>query len=222
MSKDKQTELKSGIYRHYKGGEYKLIGEAAQSETGEALIIYQDIKDNKIWARPAEIFTAEVEVAGKLEPRFVYVGDEAADADNGDNNKDKNKDDWEGKYLRALADYQNLLRQTAKEKEEFFQYALSGFLQEILPVYDNLKMALAGLKEDDGQNPWIEGLKHVLKQFKEALENKGITEIKTVGEKFNHETMEALGGQGEIVKQVVRPGYKLNDKVIRAAQVITE
>ena len=132
------------------------------------------------------------------------------------------QESYEGKYLRALADYHNLLKRTAKEKEEFFQYAITNFLQDILPVYDNLKLSVAGLSEADAKNPWAEGVKHVIKQFKEMLEARGIVEIKTVGEKFDHNTMEALEGSGEIVKKELKAGYTLSGKVIVPAKVIVE
>jgi nucleoside triphosphatase len=131
-----------------------------------------------------------------------------------------NKESFEHKYLRALADYQNLLKQNAREREEFVKYAVSDFLQDILPIYDHLKMSLAGLSEEESGNAWVQGVKHVLKQFKDTLENRGIEEIKTIGENFDHNTMDAIDGQGEKVKQEVRPGYKLNGKVIRPAKVI--
>lgn len=133
-----------------------------------------------------------------------------------------NIDSFENKYLRALADYQNLLRQTAKEKGEFAKYALNDFLQNVLPVYDHLKMSLKGLGEDEAKNPWVEGVGLVLKQFKEVLAQHGIEEIATIGEKFDHQTMDAIDGSGETVKQEVMPGYKLNGKVIRPAKVIVE
>lgn len=126
----------------------------------------------------------------------------------------------EDKYKRALADYQNLLKQTAKEKQEFVRYANEQFLCEILPVYDNLKMAL---KHSDKKNDkWVEGVNYVVKQFKTVLEGAGIEEIKTIGEKFDHNTMEAVEGKGETVKKEARPGYKLHGKVIAPAKVILE
>ena len=57
-------------------------------------------------------------------------------------------------------------------------------------------------------------------KFKELLNQSGVEEIKTVGEKFNYELMDAVDGQGEIVKQELMPGYRLRGKVIRAAKVI--
>lgn len=128
--------------------------------------------------------------------------------------------DWEGKYKRALADYQNLLKQTAKDKEEFVKFAISDFLQEILPVYDHLKMSLTGLPEAEQESAWVKGVEYVLKQFKDILAARGVTDIKTIGEKFDHNLMEAMDGSGETVIKEVMPGYTLNGRVIRAAKVI--
>lgn len=124
------------------------------------------------------------------------------------------------KYLRALADYQNLLKQHAQDKSNFIKFALEGFLEEILPVYDHLKMSIATLPEEEKKNSWVTGVTYVLKQFKDTLESHGIEEIKTVGEKFDHQTMEAVEGTGEKIKTEVMAGYKLNGKLIRAAKVI--
>ncbi len=203
-------EVKKGIYRHYKGGEYRVLNEGLNSENKEAVVIYQDLKDpKKIWSRPKKMWLEEVEVAGEKKPRFEFIAEDEMES-------------WEHMHKRALADYQNLLKQTAKEKEEFAKYALSDFLFDILPVYDHLKMSLAGLKDEEAKNPWVEGVKYVLKQFKDVLLARGVEEIETLGQKFDHQTMEALDGSGEIVKQEVMPGYKLNGKVIRPAKVIVE
>jgi molecular chaperone GrpE len=203
-------EIKKGIYRHYKGGEYRILNEVKNSETHEEMIVYQDINDErKIWVRPKKMFLEEIEVKGEKRPRFEFIQEEELDS-------------FENKYLRALADYQNLMKQTVNEKMEFAKYALSDFLQDILPIYDHLKLSMKGLTEEDLKNPWAQGVGHVLKQFKTTLEDRGVEEIKTIGEKFDHNTMEALEGSGEIVKKEVMPGYKLNGKVIRPAKVVVE
>ena len=126
------------------------------------------------------------------------------------------------KYLRALADYQNLLRQVEKDKSEFYQFALTDFLHDLLPVYDHLKLAVTGLSDTEAQSPWVAGVHHVLKQFKDLLEQKGVTEIAVLGEKFNPECMEAISGQGETVEKEVKAGYRLKGKVIIPAKVIVK
>ena len=136
------------------------------------------------------------------------------------------KDSYEDMYKRALADYQNLLKQTAKEKMEFAVYANEQMLREILPVYDHLKMAIEhhnGESTDD----WLTGVKHVVKQFKDALEKIGVEEIKVKDKKFDHNLMDALSSEetedenldGQVAKQI-KAGYKLNGKVIEAVKVI--
>ncbi len=203
-------EIKKGIYKHYKGGEYRILNEVINTETKEPLVVYQDTSDEKkIWARPKKMFLSEVEVAGEKKLRFEFI-------------REEEEETWEGRYKRALADYQNLLKQTSREKVEFVKYALADFLHNVLPVYDHLKLSMKGLSEEETKNPWAQGVSHVLKQFKEVLASHGIEEIKTVGEKFDHDLMEALDGKGEKVKQEIMPGYKLNGKVIRPAKVIVE
>ncbi len=201
-------EIKKGVYHHYKGNEYRILNEAKDSESQADLVVYQDISDeHKIWTRSKEAFIEEVEVEGNKQPRFEFIRDEEIES-------------GEQKYLRALADYQNLLKTTAKDREDFVKYAISDFLQDLLPIYDHLKMSIAGLSEAEAKNPWAVGVGYVLKQFKDLLEAKGVEEIKTVGEPFDHDLMEALDGQGDIVKQEIASGYKLRGKVIRPAKVI--
>jgi molecular chaperone GrpE (heat shock protein)/8-oxo-dGTP pyrophosphatase MutT (NUDIX family) len=132
------------------------------------------------------------------------------------------KDDFEDKYKRALADYQNLSKQVMKDKDNFAKFALSDFLQDLLPVYDHLKMSLSSLPEMEKDSAWVKGVEYVLKQFKDALAARGVEEIKTLGENFDHNLMEALDGQGDKVVKEVMPGYILNGRVIRAAKVIVE
>lgn len=203
------SEIKIGRYRHYKGNEYQVLHLAKDSEHQNKLVVYQDMQDeNKIWARPLEEFLEQIEVDGETKDRFEFLGED--------------KESWENKYKRALADYHNLVKQTSKEKQEFVKYALDNFLQDMLPVYDHLKMSLVGSNINEKDNPWLEGVRHVAKQFKEILATYGVEEIKTVGEKFDHNKMEAMEGTGDLVKQELSSGYTLHNKVIRPAKVIVE
>ena len=161
-----------------------------------------------IWVNPTDL--GQLVIKDSVRPLIEYYLDKKRDTD----------ESWEHKYKRALADYQNLLKQQAKEKDEFIKYALSDFLHDILPVYDYLKMSLQGLNEEENNNSWVEGVRHVLKQFRDVLVARGVEEIKTVGEDFDHDIMEAIDGRGEKVKQEVSPGYKLNGRLLRAAKVI--
>ena len=132
----------------------------------------------------------------------------------------------EQKYKRALADYQNLLKQTARDKEEDYKFASEQILYELLPVYDNLKMSFVHAAVAVNDNGWHQGIEYIIKQFAEALARLGVEEVKTEGEPFDYHSMEAvekiitedekLDG---LVEKLVKSGYKLHDKVIVPARV---
>lgn len=66
--------IKSGIYKHYKGKEYEVLGLAKHSETEEDLVVYKALYgEGQLWARPVAMFLAEVELNGKKVPRFVLI-----------------------------------------------------------------------------------------------------------------------------------------------------
>ncbi len=132
----------------------------------------------------------------------------------------KSAEDFSAKYKRALADYQNLIKKNDQDKKEFLKFALTDFLQELLPIYDHLKLSLAGLPSTEKDNAWVVGVAHILRQFKELLNSKGVKEINTVGHKFNHNLMEAIKGEGELVVKEISPGYTLKDRLLRPAKVI--
>lgn len=70
-------EVRLGKYQHFKGGMYKVLGVAKNSETFEDLVVYEALYGNetsKIWVRPVSMFMDEVDVDGKKVPRFKYVG----------------------------------------------------------------------------------------------------------------------------------------------------
>ncbi|MCQ8880004.1 DUF1653 domain-containing protein [Pseudoalteromonas shioyasakiensis] len=72
----KPLSLKSGLYQHYKGPQYKVLHVATHSETQEQLVIYQALYGEfGIWARPLSMFLETVEKDGKTIPRFAYLGD---------------------------------------------------------------------------------------------------------------------------------------------------
>ncbi len=131
-------------------------------------------------------------------------------------------DSFEAMYKRALADYQNLLKQSIKEKQDFVKYANEQLLHQLIPVYNNLKISLQHTDENIEKSAWGQGVKYVLKQFTDILSNNGVKEIKTVGEKFDHNTMDAVKGRGDVVSKEISPGYELNGKVIIPAKVELE
>lgn len=69
-------ELKLGIYKHYKGKLYKVLGTVVHSETLEKLVLYETLYDNpkgKLWVRPYEMFIGDVVIDGKKKKRFTFI-----------------------------------------------------------------------------------------------------------------------------------------------------
>lgn len=129
-------------------------------------------------------------------------------------------------WQRALADYKNLQKEIDKRKGEWIKMSEITVLEEFLPVYEYLKMAVNGAKEKQESGAWIEGVQFVLKQFQNILLQHGVEEIKTIGEQFDPMYHEAISEEKidnkkneEIVKEL-STGYKINNKVLKAARVV--
>ncbi|MFP4514781.1 MAG: nucleotide exchange factor GrpE [Parcubacteria group bacterium] len=216
---DKKNEAKfiPGIYQHYKGGKYQVLFIAYDKEKNHETVVYKELDNENYYTRSLKNFTAVIKKDKKKVNRFELI-------------KAASQETWEERYKRAIADYQNLLKETATEKSNYYKYALEDFMLEILPVYDNLKMSIKSLNEEQANNPWVEGIKYVIKQFKRILENQGVKQIEVVDKPFDPHTMEAISDDSSkdgndiegICEKEVKPGYKLHDKVIIPAKVIVK
>lgn len=131
----------------------------------------------------------------------------------------------EDKYHRALAEQQNLIKQHQKDRAHYVHFANEQLLLEILPVYDNLKLSCRHFNPDNTAS-WLEGINYIIKQFQSVLSQQGVKEIPTVGQPFNHSTMDAAevvdtenDQQDDLVAEEIKPGYQLEEKVITPARV---
>ena len=123
-------------------------------------------------------------------------------------------DELKGKYLRALADYQNLEKRSYTEKEEVRKFAAENMLERLLSVLDSFELAQQHLND--------QGLALALKEWYAFLQERGVVQIKTVGRDFNPHEMECIevvdGEENKVIEEVL-PGYTLFDRVLRVAQV---
>ena len=68
------SEIRLGKYRHFKGGEYEVVGIAKHSETQEEMVVYRALYgDGGLWVRPAGMWNEKVERDGKTYQRFTYI-----------------------------------------------------------------------------------------------------------------------------------------------------
>ena len=72
----KQITLKPGIYRHFKGNRYEVIGVARDSETEEEIVVYRPLYGERgLWVRPLASFSERIERDGHVIQRFCYIGE---------------------------------------------------------------------------------------------------------------------------------------------------
>ena len=127
---------------------------------------------------------------------------------------------------RAQAELSNLRRRTDDDRITWQRQSNSRLLVKMLPVVDELELAVT--HADDGQpsESWVEGVKLIQRKVATLLESEGVTKIEAVGVQFNPVEHEAIGTEESIefssglIIQVVRNGYKLHDRIIQAAQVV--
>ena len=133
--------------------------------------------------------------------------------------------DWKDRYARAMADFDNFRKRTARDREDLVKFAASDVLKDILPTVDNLARALEEAK-DKADDPFVTGVKLVYDGLLKALAEHGATPLDSVGEPFDANFHEALAQlpseaveEGHVINEVKR-GWMLNGKLLRAAQVV--
>lgn len=145
----------------------------------------------------------------------------------------KETEDWKAKYLRALADYQNLEKRTIEARTENAKHANEQLVYELLGSLDILEKAEQHLQDKEIQellksgqtklSAIFEGVKHGTNGFLQSLKAHGLKRIEVLNKKFDPEKMECVevvesDKENEVIGEV-RPGYMIWDKIIRVAQV---
>ena len=132
-------------------------------------------------------------------------------------------DELDDRYKRVFAEFENYKKRTQKEREGLYNSVLGDIIVNMLPILDNLQMAVNAECKDEG---YKQGVELVEKQFKEFLSKNNVEEIPAVGEVFDPNVHEAVGSaqdetkqSGEIVQEY-RKGYKLGSKILRHSMVI--
>ena len=133
--------------------------------------------------------------------------------------------DWKTLYALTLADFDNYKKRAARDREDVYRYAESDILKDVLPVVDNLALALANAKNKD--DDFVKGVQMVYDGLLKALADHGAKPMDDlVGKDLDpnfHEAIATLPDaqieEGKI-SNVAKTGWTLNDKLLRAAQVV--
>lgn len=131
------------------------------------------------------------------------------------------------KLLRKIAEFDNYRKRTLKEKTELILNGGEKTIVAILPVIDDMERALKNMQSADNVAAVLEGVELIYKKFMDILSKQGVSVIETKDADFDvdvHEAIAQLPAPVEELKGKVMDctltGYKLNDKVIRHAQVV--
>ncbi|KKP67243.1 MAG: Protein GrpE [Candidatus Moranbacteria bacterium GW2011_GWE1_35_17] len=144
-------------------------------------------------------------------------------------------------WKRSLAEFENYKKMQAESQKDRIRYATENIVMQIIPVIDNFHVSTSHIPEDQKDGGWVTGIMYIQKQLENVLAENGVEEINLkVGDNFDTKYCEAVsdncchdekcqdGKCGEKkkfknkIKKVILKGYKIGDKVIRAARVIVE
>jgi len=140
------------------------------------------------------------------------------------------KSELNDKYLRAVAESQNVRRRGQQEVERERKYGIERFAKDILSVADNLGRALSALPADTEQldpalRNVVAGVQATERETQSVLERHGVTRIETLGKPFNAEFHQAMMEiedptvpAGTVVQELI-PGYLIAGRLLRAAMV---
>lgn len=135
--------------------------------------------------------------------------------------------DLKDQLLRKIAEFDNYRKRTIKEKTDLILNGGEKTVTAILPVLDDMERALKNIKEADDVKAVLEGIELIYKKFMDILGHQGVSVIETKEADFNvdlHEAVAQLPAPTPEMKGKVMDctltGYKLNEKVIRHAQVV--
>ena len=134
--------------------------------------------------------------------------------------------EMKSRYLRSVADMENFRKRITREKQELLRSAAADVIESLLPILDNMKLGLQAAEQHPDAKDVTIGFKMVEDQLKKSLEEQGLKEIIPNGESFDPNLHECVAHQPsdtvdeDKIIETVRAGYQLNERLLRAANVI--
>ena len=134
--------------------------------------------------------------------------------------------EMKSRYLRSVADMENYRKRITREKQELLRSAAAGVVESLIPVLDNMKLGLQAAEQHPDAKDVTVGFKMVEDQLKKSLGEQGLKELIPDGESFDPNLHECVAHQPsdsvdeDNIIETVRAGYQLNERLLRAANVI--
>ena len=139
--------------------------------------------------------------------------------------KDEKIEELTDKLTRQMAEFDNFRKRTEREKSQMYEIGAKDIIDKILPVVDNFERGLDAVKEDQKEDPFVQGMEKVYKQLMTTLEGVGVTPIEAVGKEFNPDFHNAVmhvedENFGEnIIAEEFQKGYMYRVSVVRHSMV---
>ena len=139
--------------------------------------------------------------------------------------KDEKIEELTDRLTRQMAEFDNFRKRTEKEKSHMYEIGAKDVIDKILPVVDNFERGLGAVKEEEKEDPFVQGMEMVYKQLMSTLEGIGVKPIEAAGQEFNpdfhnavmHVDDDELGEN--IVVEELQKGYMYRDHVVRHSMV---
>jgi len=177
-----------------------------------------DDTDGSVEEIEREMHEAAKEAVEEPQPE----GSDATEGDSGSGSLRDENAQLKDRLLRTLADFENLRKRTEREKADFFRYATSGVMKDVLPVLDNFERALEHAEEGDD---FHKGVLMIYKQLQEVLSKHGLKVIDEAGVHFDPNIHEGVIREEDpsvpshTVVAVLQKGYFIHDRLLRPAMV---
>lgn len=126
---------------------------------------------------------------------------------------------------RQLAEFDNFRKRTEREKAQMFEVGAKSVIEKMLPVVDNFERGLSAVPEDAKEDPFVQGMDKIYKQFITELENLEVKPIEAVGTEFNPDfhnavmQVESEEYESGVVAQELQKGYTYRESVVRHSMV---
>lgn len=170
----------------------------------------------------------ELEIEEVESNDFVNENEEGSDEKVVDPLEDAKNDaaHWKDIAARNQAELDNYRKRMAREKSDAIRFANASLLSELLPVIDNFQMGLSAAMNEDPDSIISKGMEMVQKQLEEFFTSQGAIPVSAEGNEFNPNLHEAISQEtsetipeGHVISEI-RKGYTLNERLLRAANVI--
>ena len=195
-----------------------MVKEAVEEAKKSAAEAKETEADTEDTTETSEEDTEEAEDTAEKKPGKKLFGKKK-------DKKDEKIEELTDKLTRQMAEFDNFRKRTEKEKSQMYEVGAKDIIEKILPVVDNFERGLDAVKEEEKEDPFVQGMEKVYKHLVTTLEGIEVKPIEAVGQPFDpnfhnavmHVEDENFGEN--IVAEEFQKGYTYRDSVVRHSMV---